>query len=173
MYFSNYLDGELHFEERKLLDDHFSECQECHEAYRQIKDIQHNLGNLSPLSTSPGFEQGLQQRILKQNQNPGFIPPQLQNWTLPVMGSAIVVATVSLFLVFDNSPAPDSDETDSKVNTAIPQIPGNTNQPVAVPATTTSPVHESTTRISDSDSLASDSLHTERERIQQVKREEK
>lgn len=173
MNFSNYLDGELHFEGRKLLDDHFSECQECHETYRQMKDIQQNLINLSPLSTSPGFEQGLQQRILKQNQNPGFISPQLHNWKLPVMGSAIVVATVSLFLVFDNAPVPDSGDIEGQVNTAKTQIPGNTNQPVEVPEKPTPPEYESKTLISDSDSLASDSLLNKRERIQQVKREEK
>jgi len=167
MNFSNYLDGELHFEGRKLLDDHFSICPDCAEDYRQMKDIQNNLSKLPPISASPGFEKSLQQRILRQNQNPGFIPPQLQNWKLPAVGSFIVVATVSLFLVFNNSPAPDSGNINNQVNTAIPQIPGNASKTVDVPERSTPSAHQSSTLISDS--LVSDSLHSLREKIQQVK----
>lgn len=169
MNFSNYLDGELQTQVRKSLDDHFSECPECHETYRQMKDIRENLNNLPPLSTSSGFEQSLQQRILKQNQHPGFIPPQLQNWKLPAMGSAIVVATVSLFLVFNNSPAPDADEMNNQINSAVPQIPGGVTNPVDVPERATPPVYESSSLITDSDTLASDSLRLKSENIQQVK----
>jgi len=167
MNFSNYLDGELHFEVRKLLDDHFSVCPDCAEDYRQMKDIQKNLNHMPHISTSPGFEKSLQQRILKQNQNPGFIPPQLQNWKLPAMGSAIVVATVSLFMVFNNSPAPDPGETINQVNTAKPQITGNANDQVNVPEKSAPSEYQSTTLIPDS--LASDSLRLQRENIQQVK----
>jgi predicted anti-sigma-YlaC factor YlaD len=167
--FSNYLDGELHLERRKLLEDHFSVCPECHDTYRQMKNIQQNLNNLPQISTSVGFEQNLQQSILRQNQNPGFIPPQLQNWKLPAMGSAIVVATVSLFLVFNNSSAPDSGDTDNQVNTALPQIPVNASRQMDAPESSTSSTYESSTLISDSDSLASDSLRLQREKIQQVK----
>ena len=167
MNFSNYLEGELHFEGRKLLDDHFSVCPDCHDTYRQMKDVQQNLNNLPPISTSSGFEKSLQQRILRQNQNPGFIPPQLQNWKLPAVGSAIVVATVSLFLVFNNSPAPDSGNINNQVNTAIPQIPSNAGKAVDVPERSTLSTYQSSTLISDS--LASDTSHFQPKNIQQVK----
>jgi predicted anti-sigma-YlaC factor YlaD len=170
MNFSNYLDGELQKEGKKSLVDHFSECPECHEAYRQVKDIQKSLINLPPVSTSPEFEHNLQQRIQSANQNPGIIPPQLQNWKLPAMGSAIAVAAVSLFLVFNNSSTPEPEETENQMNTAAPQIPATTSKPVPAPETATPPEYESTSLISDSDSLASDTLQTKREKIQQVKK---
>lgn len=167
MNFSNYLDGELHLEGRKLLDDHFSICSNCAEDYRQMKNIQKNLNNMPPISASPGFEQKLQQRILRQNQNPGFIPPQLQNWKLPAMGSAIVVATVSLFMIFDNSPMQDSGEATNPVKTAKPQITGSAPEQINVPERSEGAEYQSATAIADS--LVSDSLRLRRENIQPVK----
>ena len=168
MDFSNYLDGELHSQVRKLLDDHFAECPDCHETYRQMRDIQQNLNNLNRLSTSPDFEQKLQQRIQKENENPGIIPAQLQNWKLPAMGSAIAVAAVSLFLVFNNSPAPDPADTENQMNTAVPQIPSTANKPADAPERPTQQEYESTSLITDADTLVSDSLQLEPEKIQQV-----
>jgi len=167
MDFSNYLEGELHTEQRKKLDDHFSICPECYEIFRRMSDIQKKLKNLLPIGTSPGFEQRLQENILRQNQHPGFIPAQLQNWKLPAMGSAIVVATVSLFLVFNNSPAPETPDTDTQFNTAAPQIQGGLAKPVDAPTSSVPSTYESTTLIPDS--LVSDSARIRPENIQQVK----
>ena len=167
MNFSNYLEGELHFEERKRLDDHFSICPECYEIYRRMSDIQRKLKNLPPLHTSPDFERRLQQSIVRQNQPAGFIPTQLQNWKLPAMGSAIVVATVSLFLVFNNSPAPEGPETNAPYNTAAPQIQGSPAKQSNLSTSTGSSTYESTTLIPDS--LVMDSTRVKRENIQQVK----
>ncbi len=166
MDFSNYLEGELHSEHRKKLDDHFSICPECYEIFRRMSDIQKRLKNLLPIGTSPGFEQRLQETILRQNQHPGFIPAQLQNWKLPAMGSAIVVATVSLFLVFNNSPAPENPGVNAQFKTAAPQIQSSAPKQANSPDRSVQSSYESTTLIPDS--LESDSARFRPENIQQV-----
>ncbi|MFZ0390883.1 MAG: hypothetical protein WAN36_10535 [Calditrichia bacterium] len=55
------------------------------------------------MSTSPDFEYRLHQQIYQFDSRSHFIPQQLQNWKVPVVGSALVLATVSMFLVFNNS----------------------------------------------------------------------
>jgi hypothetical protein len=125
-FFSDYLDAELPLEQRKELDDHFKMCLECKETVRQIKIIQQSLSHLPQINTSPEFEQRLHQQIFQADNRSGFLPQPLQNWKLPAMGSAIVLATVGLFLVFNDSPSTDPmpvNSPSSGYSPASPQLP--------------------------------------------------
>ncbi|GAB4365340.1 MAG: hypothetical protein Kow0042_04520 [Calditrichia bacterium] len=104
MQFSDFLDGELSLAQQKELDDHFKICPECAEVYRQIKIIQQSIRQLPRYTTSPDFEKKLHEQIFNSAHKTSFIPQPLHTWKLPAMGSAIVLATVGLFLVF-NSPS--------------------------------------------------------------------
>jgi len=101
--FSDYLDGELPLAQRKELDDHLSICWDCAETIRQIKAIQESLRNIPPISTGPDFEQRLHDQLHSLPGRTNIIPLPMQSWKLPAMGSAIVLATVGLFYVFNHS----------------------------------------------------------------------
>ena len=168
--FSSFLDGELPYDQQQLLEDHLKICLNCKEAIRQIKIIKQSLSYLPQVSTSPDFEQRLRQQIFQQNQKTPFLPPQLQNWKLPAMGSAIVLATLGLFLVFNQSPdsvIPSQGPAESPFNTAAPQLPGNRQTPVTSSSSSQAADYQSSTLISDS--TAYDSLSIRKEGIQQVK----
>jgi anti-sigma factor RsiW len=166
--YSNYIEGELPADQSKALDEHLNHCPECRETVRQMRIIQQSLKQLPQISASPDFEKKLQQQIFQQNQRSTFIPPQMQNWKLPAMGSAIVLATVGLFLVLNDSSAPDGStitKPENLINNAAPQLTGKKNLNFSEDQSV--PVHESTTLIKG-DSLRTDSIRINPEGIQQV-----
>jgi anti-sigma factor RsiW len=166
--YSNYIEGELPADQSKALDEHLNQCPECRETVRQLRIIKQSLKQLPEIKTSPDFEQKLQKQIFQQSQRSALIPPQLQNWKIPAMGSAIVLATLGLFLVLNDSSAPDGStitKPENLINNAAPQFPGKKN--VNFSEDQSSPVYESTTRIME-DSLRSDSIRINPEGIQQV-----
>jgi predicted anti-sigma-YlaC factor YlaD len=168
--FSSFLDGELPHNQQQLLEDHLNICLNCKETIRQIKIIKHSLSYLPQVSTSPDFEQKLHHQIFQRNQKAPFLPEQLQNWKLPAMGSAIVLATLGLFLVFNQSPdsaIPSQNSADNPYNTAAPQLPGSRQTPVGTSSTSQTAEYESSTLIADS--AGYDSLYIQKEGIQQVK----
>lgn len=168
--FSGFLDGELPHNKQQLLEDHLKVCLNCKETIRQIKIIKNSLSFLPKESTSPDFEKKLHQQIFEQNQKAPFLPQQLQNWKLPAMGSAIVLATLGLFLVYNQSPdsaTPGQNSAENPFNTAAPQLPGSRQTPDGTSSTLQSAEYESTTLISDSTGY--DSLYIPKEGIQQVK----
>ncbi len=133
--FSDYLDGDIPLEQRKQLDDHFEHCPDCHEIIRQMKIIQDSLKKLPQVNTSPDFEKRLHQQIFNPAPKNNFVPPILSSWKLPAMGSAIVLATVGLFLVLDNSSdsgTSDYQELRNNFNTAAPQIPAGNQKNAAI-----------------------------------------
>lgn len=170
--FSDYLDGELPIEQRKQLEDHFNICPDCHETMRQIRIIQQSLKQLPQISTNPNFEQKLQQQIFQPHQKSNFIPSPFQNWKIPVMGSAIVLATVGFFLVFnDTSNKPEIPITNPVENysPAAPQLPGGhkVDAPSSTPSThTVSKPLQGSTVISDS--LRSDSTRIDKKGVIRV-----
>lgn len=101
--FSGYLDGELSLAQRKELEDHLAICSYCSEVLHQLGLIQQNLKGMSQISTSPNFEQELHKQLLNSEQQSHILPQPLQNWKLPAMGSALVLATVGMFIVFNHS----------------------------------------------------------------------
>ncbi len=108
MQFSDYLDGELTITERTELEAHLAVCEYCSETLNQIRIIQRSLQNIPAITTSPDFETRLHQ-MLHQQQTRSFFPfRSLQGWKVPAMGSALVLASLGLFLVFnhgsDNQP---------------------------------------------------------------------
>jgi anti-sigma factor RsiW len=117
--FSSYLDGELSTEQRKALDSHFSKCPPCQETFRQIKIIQQSLKQLPQITSSPDLEQRLRQQIFNSEKRLHIIPVQFQNWKLPAMGSAIVLATLGLFLVFNNTTDTSQVPVNSPASTQI------------------------------------------------------
>lgn len=166
--YSNYIDGELPADQYKNLDEHLNICPGCRETVRQMKIIQQSLKQLPQVNTSPDFEQKLHQQIFQQHPRSVFITAQLQNWKLPAMGSAIVLATVGLFLILNDSTGPGGSTVTKPanlINSAAPQLPGTKNSNFSEDQIT--PVHESTTRIKD-DSSRADSLRINPEGIQQV-----
>lgn len=149
--FSGYLDGELPIERRKELDNHFVECADCHEIIRQMRVIQQSLKQLPHISASSGFEQKLHEQIFRSDQKTSFIPQPLQNWKLPAMGSAIVLATVGLFLVFNDSseiPTNGADPGSQKFLQAAPQIQGSDD--AKMPSNESTVAAERSTAIKDS-----------------------
>ena len=101
--FSDYLDGELPQVQRKELDDHLSICWDCAETIKQIKIIQESLRNIPTIATGPDFEHRLHDQLHNLSGGGNIFPLTMQNWKLPAMGSAIVLATVGLFYVFNHS----------------------------------------------------------------------
>lgn len=117
--FSSYLDGELPTEQRKALDTHFTVCPSCQEIFRQMKIIQQSLKQLPQISSTPDFEQRLRQQIFNSEKRAHVIPFQFQNWKLPAMGSAIVLATLGLFFVFNNTTDTSQIPVNSPASTQI------------------------------------------------------
>ncbi|OPX33782.1 hypothetical protein B1H10_05075 [candidate division KSB1 bacterium 4484_188] len=168
MQFSNYLDGELSAFQRKELDEHFSICPDCSQTIRQMKIIQQSLRQMPSFHTSPDFERRLHQHIFEpQHERAGVFPFPWQNWKLPAMGSALVLATLSLFLVFnptDNNNTQISNQNKTMVPAAT-RLSGpnsfNSFQPSSVASgKNVSALH--------SDSLFDDSTQIDREGIQLV-----
>jgi predicted anti-sigma-YlaC factor YlaD len=168
--FSSFLDGELPNDQRVKLEDHLSNCPDCKETIRQIKIIKQSLNYLPLVSTSPDFEQRLRQQIFNQNQKSPFLPVQLQNWKLPAMGSAIVLATVGLFLVFNQNPDSGGsfqNSADNPFNTAAPKISGSSEGSNNTSNMPQAPDYESTTLIADS--TKKEAPNIKKEEIQRVR----
>jgi hypothetical protein len=165
--FSDYLDGELPIDQRKELDNHFADCADCHETIRQMRIIKQSMMQIPHISASPGFEQKLHEQIFRSDQKESFIPQLLQNWKLPAMGSAIVLATVGLFLVFNDSTEPPSNGADpgsQKFLQAAPQIQGSND--AEIPSNESTFSTERSTAIKDS--MVADSLRIKPEGFHQV-----
>lgn len=165
--FSDYLDGEIPHNQRKELDEHFGKCAGCQDTLRQMRIIQRSLSQLPQISTTPQFEQRLHQQIFSQNSETRLIPQSFLSWKLPAMGSALVLATVGLFLVLFDSPDPGNtlpDKMNIPVNTAAPQIPASS--PLNIHKTPTTQVSESTGITGDS--VRQDSLFLDTEAIRQI-----
>ena len=165
--FSMYLDGEISQQQKKELDSHFKICPNCQETIRQMRIIQQSLKQMPQIKTSEGFENLLQQQIFNSEQKTSPIPFSLHNWKVPAMGSALVLATIGIFLVFNNSPEPikPSLTNPGQINSsASPQfLGGESSDPQTNP---NPPTYQSSTLIADS--LKSDSLRINTEGIQPV-----
>ncbi len=107
-FFSDYLDGEISFEERRSLEAHLQVCTDCSETMRQMKIIQESLRRMPQVKTSADFEQRLHQQIFAPQTSVQMGNQLFQNWKLPAMGSALVLATVGFFLIFGDSSDSDS-----------------------------------------------------------------
>ena len=167
--YSGYIEGGLPADQYKILDDHLSACPGCREAIREMKIIRQSLRQLPQIQVSPDFEQKLHQLVFQPNPRGSFIPPQLHNWKLPALGSAIVLATIGLFLIMNDSSGPAGSSVTQPanlINSAAPQLPSTKNSNLSEGQVV--PVHESTTLIRD-DSLQADSLRINPEGIQQVR----
>ncbi len=165
--FSDYLDGDIPGAQRKELDNHFGDCPGCKETLRQIKIIQESLRQMPQVSASPDFEKRLQQQIFGQKPRSRVFPPLLESWKLPAMGSALVLATVGLFLVLFDSPNPvtsQPEELNRSVNTAAPQI---TSRPSQKPSASHTDQARENADIR-SDSVRNDSLRINTEGVIQV-----
>ncbi|MEJ2536927.1 MAG: zf-HC2 domain-containing protein [Calditrichia bacterium] len=132
--FSSYLDGELSSEQRKALDTHFTVCPSCQEIFRQMRIIQQSLKQLPQISSSPDFEQRLRQQIFNSEKRAQIIPFQFQNWKLPAMGSAIVLATLGLFFVFNNTTDTSQIPVNSPASTQISVGKSSTGGGQALPS---------------------------------------
>ncbi|NOX36663.1 MAG: hypothetical protein GXO78_03920 [Calditrichaeota bacterium] len=102
VYFSSYIEGELHSEQRKYLEAHLAVCPECSEAVYQIKIIRESLRRLPTIQTSDGFETRLHYRINQLNQqstSPFFLIKE--HWKIPALGSAILLLVVTTFIFFN------------------------------------------------------------------------
>lgn len=168
LHYSDYIDGELPSDQCQEVDHHLTLCPTCREIVRQMKIIQQSLRQIPQITTSPDFEAKLKQQILQQNPHRSFATFPWQSWKLPAMGSAIVLATVGLFLVLNNDSGPtlqSSPKPENIINNAAPQLPGKKNPTISEGRSTMAT--ESTTRILD-DSLRADSMRINPEGIQPV-----
>lgn len=169
MQFSNYLDGELSAPQRKELDEHFSVCPDCSQTIRQMKIIQQSLRQMPSFQTTPDFERRLHQQIFEphQQRSGAFLFPW-QNWKLPAMGSAIVLATVSFFLVFN--PTDNNNSQISNQNRTITPAATRLSGPNSLNSFQPSPQVASggNRSVLHSDSLFDDSTQIDREGIQLV-----
>ena len=168
LHYSDYIDGELPADQCQEVDHHLTLCLTCREIVRQMKIIQQSLRQIPQITTSPDFETKLKQQILQQNPNRSFDTFPWQSWKLPAMGSAIVLATVGLFLVLNNDSGPgiqSPPKPESIINNAAPQLPGKKNPTISEERSAVAT--ESTTRIMD-DSLRADSMRINPEGIQPV-----
>lgn len=100
--FSSYLDGELPIGARKELEAHLAICEECAETIYQIRVIQQSLQRISPVNTSPGFENRLHNALREGAGHSSLLPGNLQGWKVPAMGSALLLASLGVFMVFNH-----------------------------------------------------------------------
>ncbi len=154
MHFSGYLDGDLTPTLRKELESHLSACVECNETFRQIKMIQQSLRELPQINTSVDFEQRLHRQLSSLSRSSSFFPQPWQNWKLPAMGSALVLATVGMFLIFNHSIEPTQAPFP---NQAATQFSGAKQSPQLEASSGVSQDYESKTLITG-DSLSNDSV---------------
>jgi hypothetical protein len=151
MQFSEYLDNELPLSQRKEVDDHLAVCVECSEILRQIKIVQQSLRQLPRVSASPEFEKKLHEQIFLNPSKPNIFPLPLQNWKIPAMGTALVAATVSFFLILYQSP-----NDNREVSPAVPSISSQQLSKIPNP-----PYHQTTSSDERQNSLINDSLKTD------------
>ncbi len=119
VYFSSYIEGELHSEQRKYLEAHLAVCSECSEAVYQIKIIRESLRRLPPIRTSDGFETQLHYRInqfSQQSTSPFFLIRE--HWKIPAIGSAILLMVVTTFIFF----SPGDQQASRAVQQSIPAV---------------------------------------------------
>ncbi len=167
--FSSYLDGELSGIERKDIEEHFIKCPPCAETVRQIRIIQQSIRQMPQISSSPGFEQKLHQQIFNPNMKSTFFPLPLQNWKVPAMGSAIVLATVGMFMVFNHSTDGTKyplNHTQGRYYPAASQLPASRQVNRFGSSTASSMQFESSTLINDS--LKSDTTRLDRQGLKMV-----
>jgi anti-sigma factor RsiW len=165
--FSMYLDGEISQQQKEELDSHFEICPNCQETIRQIRIIQQSLKQMPQIKTSEGFEDLLRQQIFNSEQKTSSVNLSFHNWKVPAMGSALVLATIGIFLVFNNSKEPIKPPlaNPGQINSsASPQFVGSKNSNSQTDSKTQT--YQSSTLIADS--LQSDSLRINTEGIQQV-----
>ena len=168
--FSSYLEGELSSTQKKELEDHFTVCNECKETIRQIRIIQNSLQQVPPYTTSPDFEKRLHEQIFHNPEKNGFFPIPLQNWKIPAMGSALVLASLGLFLIIDHTPDPNNpvlSNPGGNLSPAATQISNNIQLNKIGNAPNSQTGYDSKTLINDTSQTDSSTIN--REGLQLVK----
>ncbi len=165
MQISSYLDGEISIHQRHDFDHHLEKCPKCDETVKQIKIIQESIRQMPQIASSPDFEERLHQQIFNSDQKQNFFSLPIQNWKVPAMGSAIVIATVGVFLVL-NEPSETNTNQNRSLSPATTRISPN-NQFNQVGGSNSASSFESSTILPDS--LRRDSMQIDGNKLQQVK----
>lgn len=105
-YFSEYVDGELGGELRRVIEKHLSECPGCNETVQRIIHVRNSLGHLTKLSTSPGFEARLHERLNHSPQrgwNLLQVRGRMIEWKVPALSALALVLMISSLWFFNSS----------------------------------------------------------------------
>ena len=121
-FFSSYLDGGLLHDSRKDLQEHLQHCPECSETLYRVRIVRDSLRRLPNISVSDDFDFRLNREISLLNRKKSFNWPGLfQNWKVPALGSAIVLAIVGFLLVVT---LPDNESISHETQISTQQVAG-------------------------------------------------
>ncbi len=167
-FFSSYLDGGLLQDSRKDLQDHLQRCPACSETLYRVRIVRDSLRRLPNISVSEDFDFRLNREIamLSRKKTPVW-SGIFQNWKVPALGSAIVLAIVGFLLVV-TLPDNETISHETRINTpqvAAPQLPA-TPQSQAIGAQQVSVPHVSRGALLDSTNR--DSAHVSRDGIRLI-----
>lgn len=124
MFFSSYIEGELHSEKKRDLEAHLAVCSRCSEAVYRMKIIRDSLRRLPQIRTSEGFEHRLHYRITQMNESRQS--PWLyfrENWKIPAISSVIALAVISFVLILSPLTQTPSTSVPQSVPASINPVP--------------------------------------------------
>jgi hypothetical protein len=146
---STYLDGIMTAEEKKIVEEHLSTCDQCSLALSELKKAQETLHNLEEVEPPPWFTQKIMNRVREEAESRKgllqrlFYPLHIK---IPVGTLATCLVAVLALLVYKNtgpemkvlhepektvtvSPQDQTQKQDSRVSSAPKEIGGKSERP--------------------------------------------
>ncbi|MEK7729236.1 MAG: zf-HC2 domain-containing protein [candidate division KSB1 bacterium] len=71
---SDYVENDVHPEQRKSLDDHLAQCPSCHTTVTRLQNLRSRMRALPRIKTSPDFETLLRTRLMLERKRRHFFP---------------------------------------------------------------------------------------------------
>ncbi len=117
----DYLDRELHPDEKKRVESHLGECSGCRAELDELKSLSNMIGGLPQASLPSGFMTRLERRRVS-----GAPSRQARPWRLPVGARTVAFAAASLLVtlvVYDRAKVMLSPGMIAGAASALPEIP--------------------------------------------------
>ncbi|MCF7796996.1 MAG: zf-HC2 domain-containing protein [Lentisphaeria bacterium] len=137
--YTAYVDYELTATTRTQIEDHLKQCRPCREVFQELDSMVASLNDISPIQTSPDFNERLLSKISKLNTEPAQLPwYRLPTVKLSGYATAAGVALALVFSQWMSPPASTLPATNSKsLPVAGQTTPKAVNEPVFVSQDTT------------------------------------
>ncbi len=95
--FSSYYDGELDSEEKKALEAHLADCEDCKNAYAAFRDTVEAISGLGKMAAPVGFERDVESTIEKRSAGRFFGDRKITD-RLPLTLVALTAIAVGVLL---------------------------------------------------------------------------